>query len=93
MLVKTIFLKEKFHMNLNPQNLDLLLKVVSAKLGTTPQNLKQQLESGKFDGAMNGMNPTDSAKFQEVLKNPQLMEKLMSAPQAQSLYKKLSGEK
>lgn len=79
-------------MNMNPQNLDLLLKVVSSKLGTTPENLKQQLESGKFDSALNSMNSSDAAKFQQVLQNPQLMEKFMSAPQAQSLYKKMGGK-
>ena len=79
-------------MNMNPQNLDLLLKVVSSKLGTTPENLKQQLESGKFDSALNNMNTSDAAKFQQVLQNPQLMEKFMSAPQAQSLYKKMGGK-
>ena len=80
-------------MNINPQNLDMLLKVVSSKLGTSPENLKQQLESGKFDSALTGMNSSDAAKFQQVLQNPQLMEKFMTAPQAQALYKKLSGEK
>mgnify|MGYP003518128069 CR=1 FL=1 len=39
------------------------------------------------------MNSNDAAKFQQVLQNPKLMEQFMSAPQAQALYKKLSGEK
>ena len=80
-------------MNINPQNLDALLKVVSSKLGTSPDKLKSELENGKFDSALNGMNSNDAAKFQQVLQNPKLMEQFMSAPQAQALYKKLSGEK
>ena len=79
-------------MNLNPKSLDALLGVVSAKLGVKPNDLKQQLENGKFDNALKNMNPSDSAKFQQVLQNPKLMEQFMSAPQAQALYKKLTGE-
>lgn len=76
--------------NLNPKNLDALLNVVSKKLGTSPEALKRELENGKFDKALNGMSASDSAKFQQVLQNPQLLEKFMSAPQAQALYKKLT---
>lgn len=76
--------------NLNPKNLDALLNVVSKKLGTSPDALRKDLESGKFDKALNGMNASDSAKFQQVVNNPQLLEKFMSAPQAQALYKKLT---
>lgn len=76
--------------NINPKNLDALLNVVSKKLGASPDALKKDLESGKFDRALNSMNASDSAKFQQVMNNPQLLEKFMSAPQAQALYKKLT---
>lgn len=80
-------------MNINQNQLDGLLNVVSKKLGMSPQDLKQQLESGKFDKALNGMNPKDAATFQQVMQNPKIIEQLMSAPQAQALYKKIAGEK
>ena len=32
-------------------------------------------------------------KFQQAVKNPAIIEKMMSTPQAQALYKKLSGGK
>lgn len=80
-------------MNLNPKNLDGLLGVVGAKLGMKPEELRRQLESGKFDSALQNMNAADAAKFQQVVQNPKLMEQFLSAPQAQALYKKLTGEK
>lgn len=77
----------------NPQNVDALIKAVSTKLNIPPEQLKKELEAGKFDKAMQNMKPEETAKFNQVLKNPKMLEKLMSAPQAQALYKKLSGEK
>lgn len=37
------------------------------------------------------MKPDEAQKFNAVLSNPQMLEKLMSAPQAQALYHKLTG--
>lgn len=79
--------------NINPQQLNGLLSTVSKKLGTSPEVLKQQLESGKFDKALSGMSSADNAKFQQVLNNPQLLEKFVSAPQFKALYQKLTGGK
>lgn len=77
----------------NPQNVDALLKTVSGKLGIPPEKLRQELMQGKFDSAMKNMKPEEARKFNQVLSNPQLLEKMMSAPQAQALYKKLTGGK
>ena len=77
----------------NPQNLDALLRTVSGKLGIPPEKLRTELEQGKFDNALKNMKPDEAKKFNQVLSNPKLLEKFMSAPQAQALYKKLSGER
>lgn len=79
--------------NIDPKNISGLLEVVSKKIGVSPEKLKQELESGKFDSALNGMSSSDAAKFQQAINNPKIVEKLMSTPQAKALYKKLSGEK
>lgn len=78
--------------NINPQNIEGLLNVVSKKIGVPPEKLKKELEAGKFDSAISGMNKNDAAKFQQAINNPQIVDKLMSSPQAKALYKKLSGE-
>lgn len=75
------------------QNLNGLLQVVGKKLGMTPEQLRHELESGKFDSALQNMSGADAQKFQQAIKNPQIVEKLMSAPQAKALYEKLTGGK
>lgn len=78
--------------NIDPKSINGLLEVVSKKIGVSPEKLKSELEAGKFDSALAGMTKGDAAKFQHAVNNPKLVEKLLSTPQAKSLYKKLSGE-
>ncbi len=81
--------------NAQYQNKDLngLLEVVGKKLGMPPEQLRKELQEGKFDNAMKNMSASDAAKFQQAVKNPQIVEKLMSSPQAKALYQKLTGGK
>lgn len=76
----------------DPNSLNGLLNVVSKKLGVSPDKLKKELEEGKFDSAIAGMSKSDAQKFQQAVKNPKIVEMMMSTPQAKALYKKLSGE-
>ncbi|MBE6849074.1 MAG: hypothetical protein E7502_04105 [Ruminococcus sp.] len=73
------------------QDLNGLLAVVSKKLGVPPEQLRKELESGKFDSALRNLSSADAQKFQQAIRNPKLVEKLMSAPQAKALYEKLTG--
>ena len=76
--------------NVDPRNLDALLKTVSKKLNISPERLKAELEAGKFDNALNNMKPNEAEQFNKIMSNPKLMENFMSTPQAQALYKKLT---
>jgi len=78
--------------NIDPQKISGLLSVVSKKIGVPPEQLRKELEEGKFDNALAAMNGKDAAKFRQAVNDPKLVERLMSTPQAQALYKKLSGE-
>lgn len=77
-------------MKMNDKQLNALLSVASQKLGTSPETLKKQLESGVFDQAMSGMSKTDSEKLTKALSDPKIAQKILSTPQAQEIYKKLS---
>jgi hypothetical protein len=77
--------------NFDENKMTALLNTVSKKIGVPPEKLKSELESGKFDNALSGMKGQDAERFKRVLKNPQLIEKMMSTPQAKALYEKLSG--
>ncbi len=79
--------------NANPQNVDALLKILGGKLNMSPDKLRKEAEAGRFDSALKNMKPDEAAKFNAIMNNPKLMESFMSAPQAQALYKKLTGGK
>ncbi|MBR0483879.1 MAG: hypothetical protein IJJ69_03765 [Oscillospiraceae bacterium] len=79
--------------NSSIQNLNGLLQAVSRKLGVPPEQLRQELEAGKFDSALKNMSPAEANKFQQAVKNPQMIDKIMSTPQAKALYQKLTGGK
>ena len=81
------------NLNFDPKQMDQLLKIVSSKLGVSPENLKNDLESGKFDSAIKNMKPSEAAKFNQMVNNPKMLEKFMTTPQAQALYKKLTEGK
>lgn len=70
-----------------------LLRVVSGKLGVPPETLAQELKAGKFDSALAGMSPQQAQTFRQAVQNPETVNRLMSTPQAQALYKKLTGGK
>ena len=44
--------------SMDPKAMQALLAVASRKLGTTPDVLKGQLESGVYDRALQGMHKT-----------------------------------
>lgn len=75
------------------ENISGLLNAVSKKLNISPQQLRAELEQGKFDNALKNMSPQDAEKFSAAIKQPKIIEQMMSTPQAQALYKKLSGGK
>ncbi|WP_019678806.1 hypothetical protein [Ruminococcus flavefaciens] len=79
--------------NFDTKKLTGLLNAVSRKIGVPPEQLRSELEAGKFDSALAAMNKNEAARFQQAVNNPEIVEKMMSTPQAKALYKKLSGGK
>ncbi|MCH5348296.1 MAG: hypothetical protein J1E40_03160 [Oscillospiraceae bacterium] len=81
------------NINVTAEQMDKLMGIVSSKLGIPKENLKKDLEQGKFDSALKNMKPADVATFNQMVNNPKMLEKFMSTPQAQALYSKLTGGK
>ena len=79
--------------NADPAKVDEMLNVLSGKLNVPASRLKNELQAGKFDSALKNMKPAEADKFNKIINNPKLMETFMSAPQAQALYKKITGGK
>jgi len=70
--------------NMNPQQVDQLLQAASKKLGVPPEQLRSELESGKYDKVLKNMSQKDSAMLQKVMQNPKMMEKLATGEGAVS---------
>ena len=79
--------------NFDTKKLTGLLNAVSRKIGVPPEQLRSELEAGKFDSALAAMNKNEAARFQQAVNNPEIVEKMMSTPQAKALHEKLSGGK
>ena len=79
--------------NIDKNKLNGLLGVVSKKIGVSPEKLKGELEAGKFDSAIAAMSKSDADKFQQAIKNPKMVDMLISSPQAKAIYEKLKSKK
>ena len=77
--------------SMDPKAMQALLAVASRKLGTTPDVLKGQLESGVYDRAL-GMPQNEAMMLQKALSDPKTAEKILSSPQARAIFKKLQGK-
>ena len=53
--------------SMDPKAMQALLAVASRKLGTTPDVLKGQLESGVYDRALQGMPQNEAMMLQKAL--------------------------
>jgi hypothetical protein len=74
---------------MSEKDINTLLELAGKKLNMKPEDLKKELDSGKFDNALKQMSPGDAKKAQTILKNPKLAEQMISSKQAQELYNKL----
>ena len=77
----------------NNEELQKLLNVAAQRLGTQPEQLKQQAENGTLQKMLNNLNANDAAKLQQVLSDKEAANKLLNSPQAQVLLKKFLGRK
>ena len=79
--------------NENNQNFENLLKSVSDKLGKSPEELKKASETGNIENLLGNLRPNDAQKIQKILSDKNAANKILSTPHAQSLIKKLLGDK
>lgn len=80
---------QQFH---SDQMQDLIGKASQA-IGTTPQQLKDQIDGGRLDDIVRKLPPQQAKSFQELLKDPEKAKQLMETPQAKMLMKKLFHSK
>lgn len=73
-----------------PANMEKLFESASQKLGTTPEKLKEALEKGDINQAVQNMSEEDKQRLNSLLNNKQLMEKLMKSKKAEEIIKDYS---
>lgn len=76
----------------DPKAMDELLRKASQQMGTSANELKQQVENGKLDDIMKKLPKQQAESFQNILNNPELAKKLMESPQAQAIMKKFMSK-
>lgn len=76
---------------MNEKNFEKLISAASQKLGTSPEKLRQTLESGDVKALSAGLSKTDKAKLRAVLSNEELVKKLKNASDPQDIMRVLNG--
>ena len=77
----------------SPEQLNDLLRTLSNRLGTSPEELKSAAQEGNINNIVKGLNPNDAEKIQKVLSDKNASNRILSSPKAQELLKKFLGEK
>lgn len=77
---------------MNEKNFEKLISAASQKLGTSPEKLRQTLESGDVKTLSSGLSKSDKAKLREVLSDKELMKKLKNASDPQDIMRVLNGK-
>lgn len=76
-------------LNLTRDQLELLLSIAGKRLGTNPENLKTNLEAGKYDHVLSKMNSFQAATLNRVLSNPKELEKMLNNPKIAQKLKEI----
>ena len=80
------------NLNLSREQIDTLLGVAAQRLGTSPEKLRNQLESGSLEDVMGALNNSGgSSKLTQLLSNPKAVEQLLNSPQARQLIGQILG--
>ena len=76
---------------LNPEQMSVLLKIVTAKTGKDPIDLKKELSGESADGILDALG-ADREKLHQLMENREELEKMLSSPQMRALLQQLLGK-
>lgn len=68
--------------NIPDDKMNMLISMVSRKMGVAPDTLKQKLENGSFDNILNQLKPEEAEKLNTIANNPNLLNTVLSTPAA-----------
>ncbi len=64
--------------------LNLLINIVSKKMGMSPNTLRSKLEDGSFDNVVKNLSTEDAKKLENVVSNPSMVEKIITSPEVRN---------
>ena len=70
---------------LTPEQLGILLKVASSKMGKDPVQLKKELSDGSYDQVLGAIG----ADQEKLMENRAAMEELLGSPRVQAILKEM----
>ena len=76
---------------LTPEQMSVLLKIVTAKTGKDPIDLKKELSGESADGILDALG-ADREKLHQLMENREELEKMLSSPQMRALLQQLLGK-
>ena len=77
--------------NLSPEQTQQLLNIAGEKLGADPEQLRQQLESGKLDGLMGKLDQQKANELGRLLNDPEALRQTLSSPAVKAMLNALLG--
>ena len=77
---------------LTPEQLGILLKVASAKMGKDPIQLKKELSDGSYDQVLGAIG-ADQQKLRAMMEDRAAMEQLLGSSQVQAILKEMLGDR
>ncbi len=81
------------NLNLSDLKKNALLQMAGKQLGTDPNKLREQLETGNVSDIVDGLDAQQREKLNGFLNNPKALQALLGNTQVQDLLKNLSGQK
>ena len=75
---------------LTPEQLGILLKVASAKMGKDPIQLKKELSDGSYDQVLGAIG-ADQQKLRAMMEDRAAMEQLLGSSQVPAMLKEMLG--
>lgn len=76
---------------LTREQLGILLKAASIKLGKDPAQLEKELSQGSYDQVLTAIG-ADQEKLRTMLENRTAMEELLRSPQVQAVLRERLGK-
>lgn len=76
---------------MNNLSMELMLQMVSTRLGTSPDKLRAALEKGDLGEITSGMSEEEKDRFEKSL-NKERFQEMLNSPQFQELAKKLGSQ-